>query len=56
MSDDVVLTSDHGSVRVIRMHRPEARNALSVALQTQLAAAIRAAERCRRGLHDPDRQ
>jgi enoyl-CoA hydratase len=44
MTDALVQTTDHGAVRVITMQRPEARNALSVALQRDLAAALRAAD------------
>lgn len=36
-------TSTDGAVRVVALNRPEARNALSLALQSALAAALRAA-------------
>ncbi len=41
---DLVLAHDDGPVRVVTMNRPEARNALSVALQRELADALRAAD------------
>ncbi len=43
-SGSLVHTTNHGAVRVVEMHRPEARNALSVALQRELAAALHAAD------------
>lgn len=41
----VVLTADHGSVRVITINRPEARNALSRELIGALYTALTAADR-----------
>mgnify|MGYP002136511935 CR=1 FL=1 len=43
-SMSVVLQSDHGSVRVITINRPEARNALSRQLIEALYAALTDAE------------
>jgi enoyl-CoA hydratase len=43
-NDQLVLTDDVGAVRIITMNRPEARNALSIALQRELALAINAAD------------
>src|SRR5262245_18823147 len=43
MADSLVLTGDDGPVRVVTPNRPDARNALSVALQRDLAAALVAA-------------
>ena len=43
MSDLVTPTTD-GAVRVISLNRPEARNALSIALQSELGVALRAAD------------
>jgi enoyl-CoA hydratase len=43
-ADDLVLTATAAAVRVITLNRPEARNALSIALQRALAAAIRDAD------------
>jgi enoyl-CoA hydratase len=43
-TDSLVHTIDHGPVRVVEMRRPEARNALSLALQRELAAALHAAD------------
>src|SRR4249920_260704 len=45
MTDDaLVLTVDDGSVRVLTLNRPEARNALSRALIRALYSALRAAD------------
>jgi enoyl-CoA hydratase len=44
MTYDTVLTETHGPVRLIRLHRPEALNALSVQLIKDLNAALDAAE------------
>ena len=41
----LVLTTTDAAVRVITLNRPEARNALSLALQRELAAALRVADR-----------
>lgn len=43
-SDALVLTATDGAVRVVTLNRPEARNALSLALQRELAAALQHAE------------
>src|SRR5690242_298920 len=43
-SDALVVTSDEGAVRVVTLNRPDARNALSLALQRELAAALRNAD------------
>ena len=43
MSELVTTTTD-GAVRVITLNRPDARNALSVALQAELAVALHAAD------------
>jgi enoyl-CoA hydratase/carnithine racemase len=44
MTDQLVLTRDDAAVRVVTLNRPEARNALSVALERQLAAALLSAD------------
>jgi enoyl-CoA hydratase len=41
---ELVTTSTDAAVRVITLNRPEARNALSVALQQELATALNAAD------------
>jgi len=41
---DLVLTSNDDAVRIITLNRPDARNALSLALQSALAAALHAAD------------
>ena len=41
MSDDVILREVHGRVGLIRIHRPQARNALNAAVLNALAAALR---------------
>jgi enoyl-CoA hydratase len=41
---DLVTTSTDDAVRVITLNRPEARNALSIALQSELGIALRAAD------------
>lgn len=41
---DLVLTADHGAVRVLTLNRPEARNALSPGLIRALYAALTAAD------------
>jgi len=43
-ADPLVLTTPGGPVRVITLNRPDARNALSLALQRELAAALRIAD------------
>jgi enoyl-CoA hydratase len=43
-ADDLVVTSTHDAVRVVTLNRPAARNALSIALQSALAAALHAAD------------
>lgn len=43
-TDSLVHVSDHGAVRIVEMHRPEARNALSIALQRELAHALHEAD------------
>jgi len=43
-ADSLVLTTLGGPVRVITLNRPDARNALSLALQRELAAALRNAD------------
>jgi len=43
-ASDLVTTSTEAGVRVVVMNRPEARNALSLALQRALGAALRAAD------------
>ena len=40
----LVLESDDGRVRVLRLNRPEARNALSAALRTELIQCLQEAE------------
>jgi len=42
--NELVTTATDGAVRVITLNRPEARNALSVALQSELATALHAAD------------
>ena len=42
---ELVIVADDGPVRVVTLNRPEARNALSIALQRDLAAALLGAER-----------
>ncbi len=44
MNSALIHQTDHGAVRVIAMHRPESRNALSIALQRELAASLRSAD------------
>jgi enoyl-CoA hydratase len=44
MSRGLVLESDEGRVRVLRLNRPEARNALSAALRTELIQCLQEAE------------
>jgi enoyl-CoA hydratase len=41
---ELVTTATDGAVRVITLNRPEARNALSVALQAELGVALQAAD------------
>lgn len=41
---ELVTTSTHDAVRVVSLNRPEARNALSVALQADLAVALHHAD------------
>jgi enoyl-CoA hydratase len=43
-ADSFVLVANEGAVRVVTLNRPEARNALSLALQRELAAALRSAD------------
>jgi enoyl-CoA hydratase len=43
MSAGLVLESDEGRVRVLRLNRPEARNALSAALRTELIQCLQEA-------------
>jgi enoyl-CoA hydratase len=43
-ADALVVTSTDGAVRVVTLNRPDARNALSLALQRELAAALRDAD------------
>ena len=43
MNEHVITTTD-GAVRVITLNRPEARNALSIALQSALAVALHGAD------------
>ena len=43
-ANDLIATSTDGAVRVITLNRPEARNALSIALQSELAIALHAAD------------
>jgi enoyl-CoA hydratase/carnithine racemase len=43
-TNELVTTSTHDAVRVVTLNRPEARNALSIALQSELAAALHAAD------------
>lgn len=40
---DLVLTTDDGPVRTIRMHRPEKKNALTMAMYTAMAEGIESA-------------
>jgi enoyl-CoA hydratase len=44
MTAGLVLESDEGRVRVLRLNRPEARNALSAALRTELIQCLQEAE------------
>lgn len=44
MPDQILLTAQHGRVRVLTLNRPEARNALSAALIRDLRAALAAAD------------
>jgi enoyl-CoA hydratase/carnithine racemase len=44
MSDEVLLTQDHGAVRVLSMNRPEKRNALNSALTRALLEGLRTAD------------
>ena len=44
MADDVILTETRGGVRLVRLNRPKALNALNLALIRELAAALRAAD------------
>ena len=44
MNDEVLLTQDHGGVRVLSMNRPEKRNALNSALTRALLDGLRAAD------------
>ena len=44
MNDEVLLTQDHGGVRVLSMNRPEKRNALNSALTRALLEGLRAAD------------
>lgn len=43
-ADRLVVATDDGPVRVIALNRPDARNALSIALQRELGLALRAAD------------
>ena len=43
-TNELVTTATDGAVRVVTLNRPEARNALSVALQSELAVALHAAD------------
>jgi enoyl-CoA hydratase len=43
-SEPLVRIENHDTVRVVVLNRPEARNALSLALQREAAAALRAAD------------
>ncbi len=43
-ADSLVVTNTDGAVRVVTLNRPEARNALSLALQRSLAVALRDAD------------
>ena len=43
-AQSLVLTTTDGPVRIVTLNRPEARNALSIALQRELAAALRSAD------------
>jgi enoyl-CoA hydratase/carnithine racemase len=47
MSDDILQTEDHDHIRVLRLNRPEARNALSLELNDALVDALIEAD------HDP---
>jgi len=44
-TNELVTTATDGAVQVITLNRPEARNALSVALQSALAVALHAADK-----------
>ena len=43
-ANELVTTSTDGAVRVVSLNRPEARNALSIALQSALAVALHEAD------------
>ncbi|MFL6159721.1 MAG: enoyl-CoA hydratase/isomerase family protein [Marmoricola sp.] len=43
MSTPLVLSSDHGSIRLLTLNRPEVRNAIDVPLRVALAEALEAA-------------
>ncbi len=43
MADPVVVTDD-GAVRIIRMNRPEKKNALTLAMYAAMTSALREAE------------
>jgi len=43
MTEDVVVSEDQGEARIFRINRPEARNALSVAVRRRLSDGISAA-------------
>ena len=45
MPDDVLLTEDHGPVRILRLNRPDKLNALNTALTQALLDALEAADR-----------
>ena len=44
MTDQLIETTGRGAVRVVSLHRPDARNALSLALQRALASALHEAD------------
>jgi enoyl-CoA hydratase len=44
-TDDHLLVTDNGSVRILRLNRPKARNAMHAKLRVELKAAISAADR-----------
>jgi enoyl-CoA hydratase/carnithine racemase len=44
VNDELLLTQDHGAVRVLSMNRPEKRNALNSALTRALLEGLRAAD------------
>ena len=44
MTDELVLRTDHGAVRVLTLNRPQSRNALNRSLIRALYAALKATD------------